>query len=280
MKEIRKAYVAGRFYPDRKNELENLIEKIYQQEKGKINTKLAEKNIIGGVVPHAGYIFSAPQAVHFFKIVSLSRQKFDTIVIINPSHTGYGEDISLCGYEAWDTPYGPIEVDTEFAGSTDLLFSSDAHKQEHSGEVMLPLLKYFLDYEFKIVPISMRRQTLESARQTAQTIHKAQQNCKRKILVIASSDFSHYVSPQVGQAQDDYVINEILKMNTDAVFQQVRKHDVSCCGYGPIMSLVEYSKLNSSSPKIEILARGHSGEVMPSDEVVHYVSMLAYGETK
>lgn len=276
MKSTRKTYVAGRFYPAQIDELEKLIEKIYQHEEGKIKTDLAKRSIIGGVVPHAGYIFSAPQAVHFFSIVAHSKQRFDTIIIVNPSHTGLGEDISLCGYSAWDTPFGPIEVDTEFAGMTGLKTSPLAHNQEHSGEVMLPLLKYFLNYDFKIVPITLRTQTPEKTTQIAQAIHKALIISNKKILVIASSDFSHYVSPEYGKKQDDYVIEEILKMNTDEIYRQVRKHDVSCCGYGPIMSLVEFAKLSSGSTKIEILARGHSGEVMSSDEVVHYVSMLAY----
>lgn len=276
MRDIRKAHVAGRFYPARKDELEKLIDQIYQREKGNIRVGLADKKIIGGVVPHAGYIFSAPQAIHFFKIVSLAQQKFDTIVIVNPSHTGYGEDISLCGHTAWDTPFGPIEVDTEFAGQTGLKTSAIAHQQEHSGEVMLPLLKYFLNYDFKIVPITLKIQTPDKARQIAQAIHKAQKLSNKKTLVIASSDFSHFVSPEHGTTQDDHVIDEILKKNTDKIYQQVREHDVSCCGYGPIMSLVEFAKLSHPSPQIEILARGHSGQVMPSDEVVHYVSMLAY----
>jgi AmmeMemoRadiSam system protein B len=258
--------------------LEKLIEKIYQLEKGNIRTGLSNKTIIGGVVPHAGYIFSAPQAVHFFKIVSLSQQKFDTIVIVNPSHTGYGEDISLCGHTAWDTPFGLIDVDTDFARETGLKTSALAHQQEHSGEVMLPLLKYFLSYDFKIIPITLRIQTPEKARQVAHAIDKAQKVSNKKILMIASSDFSHYVSPEHGKKQDDFVIDEILKLDTDEIYRQVRQQNVSCCGYGPIMSLIEFTKLSHQSPGIELLARGHSGQVMPSDEVVHYISMLMYGD--
>ncbi|MEA3445296.1 MAG: AmmeMemoRadiSam system protein B [Bacteroidota bacterium] len=276
LKNIRKAYFAGRFYPAEKSELNQLIEKIFQQEKSKIKTALIEKKIIGGVVPHAGYIFSAYQAVHFFELIRKSEQKFDTIVIVNPSHTGYGEDISLSDDEAWETPFGDIDVDLGFSAKTGLKFSKIAHEDEHSGEVMLPLLKYFLDYEFKIVPICIKTQNPDTAKQTAEAIYKAGQESNKEILVIASSDFSHFVSPDFGKVQDDYVIDEILKLNTTGIYHQVKKHNVSCCGYGPIMALVEYSKLVSEHPKVEILKRGHSGEVYPADEVVDYVSMLAF----
>ncbi len=275
-KETRKAFVAGKFYPSNPDELKGVIEKIYQAEKDKIKISLANKKIIGGIVPHAGYIFSAYQAVHFFEILRKSQQQFNTVVIVNPSHTGYGEDISLSGHSAWETPFGSIAVDMDFAKDTGLKFASIAHEYEHSGEVMIPLLQYFLDYNFRIVPVSLKKQTPAIARQTAKAIHAAQQKSNKQVLLIASSDFSHYVPPAFGKKQDELVIEQILKFNTDEVYNKVKEHNVSCCGYGPIMTLMEYAELVSEMPEIEILRRGHSGEVYPSDEVVDYVSMLAY----
>jgi hypothetical protein len=54
----------------------------------------------------------------------------------------------------------------------------------------------------------------------------------------------------------------------------VRNKHITVCGYGSIMTLIEYAKLEAEKPKAKILKIGNSGEVIPSDEVVDYVSVL------
>ena len=48
--------------------------------------------------------------------------------------------------------------------------SSVAQSEEHSGEVMIPFLKYFFDYDYKIVPICFLEQNYENAVQLAKKI--------------------------------------------------------------------------------------------------------------
>ncbi len=274
---VREAYVSGRFYPRHKQDLDKLFEQFKSSETHQLASKLASRQIIGGVVPHAGYSYSGPHAFHFFEILKRSEQDFDTVIIVNPNHTGYGENISLDINEAWETPYGLIEVDLEFQKLLHLPFSTIAHKFEHSGEVILPFLKKFLQSDFKIVPISILQQNHDNARKIAGLLHQAVIETGRKILVIASSDFSHHVSPEEGARQDQYVLNEILKMNAAGVYQQVLWREVSMCGYAPVMTLIEYAKLVAKDAKCEVLRRGHSGETAnDSDEVVDYIAMLCY----
>ena len=275
---IRKPAVAGKFYPEDKNELKKLINSIYLKEKKNIDLSLSKYKIIGGVVPHAGYIFSAYEAVHFFDIIKNTPLQYDTIIIINPNHSGYGYDIDLDSNDLWETPFGNVSLDTEFMSELPFSTSEEAHKYEHSGEVMLPLLQYFLDYEFKIIPITMSHQNYENAKRLADGIYNANLKLNRNILIIASSDFSHYVEPEKGKYLDNFVLDNILKLDSEAINQTVYEKHLSVCGYGPIMSLIEYSKLVSKKPQAKILRRGNSGEVIPSNEVVDYVSMLFYEE--
>ncbi len=277
---IRKPAVAGKFYPDDKNELEKLINSIYLKEKKNIDLSLSKHKIIGGVVPHAGYMFSAYEAVHFFDIIRNNTQQYDTIIIINPNHTGYGYDIDLDSNDFWETPFGTLSLDTDFMSHLPFSVSTEAHKYEHSGEVMLPLLQYFLDYEFKIIPITMSHQNYENTKRLADGIYNVNQKLNRNILIIASSDFSHYVEPEKGRFLDNFVLDNILKLDSKAINQTVYEKHLSVCGYGPIMSLVEYSKLVSKKPQPKILRRGNSGEVIPSNEVVDYVSILFYEEVR
>lgn len=272
----REAAVAGSFYPGTKREIENLLDSIYTHEKQNIRTELASKNLIGAVVPHAGYIFSAYEAVHVFEILKKSPVQFDTFFIINPNHTGYGKEIEVDSNERWETPLGYVETDIDFIQHLDLQVSDTAQMREHSGEVILPFLQKWLDYPYKIVPICILRQNPSTAREIAEKIIKANKVLNKKIFIIASSDFSHFVSPQTGKEKDDLVLKEIENLDSDHLYDTVLKNRISVCGYGPIMTLIEYTKLKVIKPETTILARGHSGKTMPSSSVVDYVSILFY----
>ena len=274
----RQAAVAGRFYPRTKDEIAIQLSQILKKEEPHIDHALSNKRIIGAVVPHAGYMFSAYQAIHFFEILKHSQQQFDTFFIINPNHTGYGAEISLDENDYWETPYGKVEIDNDYYDFLDFSESANAHKFEHSGEVMLPLLQFSLNYPFKIVPITLSKQNPVNAQFIALNIIKANNILNKNICIIASSDFSHFVDPSEGKQLDNYVIEEILKLNSEGVYQQVKDKNISVCGYGPIMTLIEYAKILTEKPQVKILKIGHSGEVIPSSEVVDYVSILFYQE--
>lgn len=273
---IRKPAVAGRFYPNNSSELTLQLQQVLNHELPSIRTELSKKTILGGIVPHAGYMYSAYQAMHFFELLRQSQQQFDTFFIINPNHTGYGPEIALEENDCWETPFGTTEIDRVFHGFLDFEESAEAHQYEHSGEVILPLLQYSLDYPFRIVPITMFRQNPQNASRLAKAIYAANQHLQKKICIIASSDFSHFVNPQEGKKLDALVLHQILRFNTQGVFNEIREKNISVCGYGPIMTLMEYARLVTGNPKNEILKAGHSGEIHPSDEVVDYVSLLFY----
>ena len=271
---IRRSAVAGRFYPAHKDTLIEQIESIKKKELPAVNLKLTNNQIIGGVVPHAGYMFSAYQAVHFFEIIKQSSQRFDTVVIVNPNHTGIGNEIAFDSNDYWETPLGQVSLDIEFGESLGIAISDNEQKHEHSGEVMIPFLQYFLDYDYKIAPITLSNQTYKNAKFLAEKLHESSKLLNRKILIIASSDFSHFLSPEQGKERDAFVLENIITLDSPAIEKVVHKKNISVCGYGPIMTLIEYSKLVSSDPKVDILRIGHSGEVIPSNEVVNYVSIL------
>ncbi len=273
---IRKAAFAGRFYPAHKKELAKLYEQVLLSEKSKIDYSLAEQQIVGGIVPHAGFMYSGYQAIHFFEILKNYPKKIDTIIIVNPNHTGYGDAISLDDNFEWEGVLRKTVLDHEFMQLLEFPKNSMAHQFEHSGEIMLPFLQYVLDYEFKILPITLSVQNSTNAKRIADEIFRVNQKLNKEILLIASSDFSHFVSPQKGHEQDNPVVKSIQKFDTKTIEKEVHKNKLSICGFGPIMTLIEYSKLISPNIKTQILKRGHSGEVSPSSEVVHYLSMLFF----
>jgi AmmeMemoRadiSam system protein B len=273
---IRKPAVAGKFYPAESDEIIKLLNLIQNSENKHINSRLSENKIIGGIVPHAAYMYSGYQAIHFFEILKQSLQKFDTFIIVNPNHTGFGAEISTDINTFWETPFGTVEIDSELSGLLKFSSSKEAHQYEHSGEIMVPFLQHFLSYKFYILPITMSVQNYETAQLIASRIYFAAKKIKRKICLIASTDFSHFIEPQYGKIQDEKVINNILKFECEELFKTVKNNHISMCGYGPVAVLCEYSKYVSDNYKIKLLRYGNSGEVSKSDKVVNYASFLVY----
>jgi AmmeMemoRadiSam system protein B len=275
---VRKPAVAGRFYPSDRDELINLMHSIHLKEEKKFHHDFTAPLLIGGISPHAGYIFSGAESIHLFEAIKRHPQPFDTLIVIHPNHNGIGAEIALDEHEEWETPMGTILLDQEFMDQLDLPRDALAHKFEHSGEVMIPFIQYKIPYEVKIVPIAMSRQTPEHARMLSAKIYEANKVLQKKIFLIASSDFSHYVSPEYGHKMDQLVIDEIITMDSEGLYKAVKKNNISVCGFGPIMTLIEYARKVTKYPEAMILRRGHSGETMPSREVVDYVTMLVYSQ--
>jgi len=273
---VRQSAVAGSFYPSEPEQITGFLEEMVSKENSRINKNLRPTSILGGIVPHAGYSYSAKEAVHFFHFLKSSKEQVDTFIILCPSHCDLGDEVSLDSNEQWSTPLGNINLDLDFMNFMDIPRSEIAHKSEHGAEVILPYLQHFVKYEFRIVPISMRKQTYKSARLLAEKIFKANQVARRKIVVIASSDFSHNVPPEVGFYNDNLVINRILNNNIHELYETIHENNISVCGYGPIMTLMFYSNMIDASYRVEILARGNSAKNSEEELVVDYVSALFY----
>lgn len=274
---VRQATVAGAFYPSEAPKIRDLLNHVYQTEKSKIKKSCNPDQIIGGIVPHAGYEYSAKEAIHFFDYLKKSKNRIDTFIILNPSHTGAHHEVSLDVHESWNTPLGNVLLDAELMDFLNIPKSSDGQNGEHSAEVIIPYLQHFLNYDFKILPITMRKQSYKLARELAEKIYKANQVKKRNIAIIASSDFSHYERPEVAFYNDNLVINRILNNSIRGLYDTIQENKISVCGYGPIMTLMFYSRMIKNNFNVEILARGNSSVNNEKEElVVDYVSALFY----
>lgn len=273
---IRKARVSGRFYPFEAADIKDLMSQMIDKEKPKINYSLSEKRILGAILPHAGHIYSGYQTIHFFEILKNSGQVFDTWIIIHPLHHGGELEYAAEGSDYWNTPLGNVRVDREFIEILGIPVSSEIHRAEHSSEVILPFIQNYSENDFSFVSIGISNQNFVTAHDISVRLTNAVKLSKKKICIIASSDFSHYVRPDDGRAMDQKVVNSIQKKDIEGIYKDIIENDLSICGYGPIMVLCE--TLNNLNPETEsvVLARGHSGEVHPSSSVVDYISFLFY----
>jgi AmmeMemoRadiSam system protein B len=272
----RNAVVEGRFYPASKQEIFRQIREIENAERYPV-PDLKPEVIFGAVLPHAGHVYSGYQTVPFFQLVQRAGHCPETFVIVHPNHSGYGGSVAIDNSDSWTNSIGPVPVDRDFAKAMNLPYDGQAHAREHSAEVIIPYMQYYLpEHSFSIVPVCMKDQSHSRAVTVAQRILQAKEETGKSIMLLASSDFSHYLSPGDGKARDQHVVDEIHSRNSEGVERAVQQVHASVCGYGPIMALMNYSGSLDRYYKVKILARGHSGEVIPSREVVDYISMIMY----
>lgn len=277
---VRPNFAEGGFYAADQKDLIELIENRLTHEMPAINLSLSQKQIIGGVVPHAGHVYSAAEAVHFFEIVRQSKQEFDVVILVNPNHHGAGLPLSIDDHDYWSSPLGKIKIDRALAEATGLPFDTDSQEREHSGEVIVPYIQYFLGNQIKFLPVSFGAQSCHNAEVVAQILYEACEKTGRKPLYIASSDFNHFSSAQKGKELDEYALDALLKQDMEEFESRIQEKNISICGYGAIMSLFDFARLKYGSFSATILRRGHSGEVVPSPQVVDYVSMLVYKDNQ
>ncbi|MFO7873839.1 MAG: AmmeMemoRadiSam system protein B [Bacteroidales bacterium] len=270
---IRKPSFAGMFYPATGAEIRYFLDEITEEEGGEKSGQ-ASGYFLGGVLPHAGMRFCARQAVPFFDQLSRSGQKPGTVVIAHPNHVGQGPPLSVDGHDKWETPMGQVPVDYEMSEELNIRVAPHVQDQEHSAEVLLPYLQYFLPNNFQIVAVNMLSQTAENAGELANKVYKAAKKLQKKVLFLASSDFSHFLTPEKAALLDDMVVDKIMDKDVTGVSDVIKEYNISVCGYGPVMALMEYSKLCDPNYEVHLLSRGHSGEVMPADKVVSYITFL------
>ncbi|MFC1911537.1 AmmeMemoRadiSam system protein B [Chloroflexota bacterium] len=255
------------FYPGTASELKAMIEML-------IDRKAKKQDVIGLVSPHAGYVYSGAVAA-----AVISRIKFkDTFIIIGPNHTGIGKPLSIMTQGIWKTPLGEVEIDSELAGqiladSRHLQEDAAAHQYEHSIEVQLPFLQYFKP-DIRIVPIMLAYAGGDAYKEIGKEIAKAVKKLKREVVIIASSDMTHYESQELARKKDSQAIDAILELNEDELLRRVEELDISMCGYAPAVTLISAAK-ELGAETAELVRYQTSGDVTGDySSVVGYAGII------
>ncbi len=277
MEKIRYPAVAGQFYPEEKENLERQIEDFLNRAK----IEKIEGEIVGGIVPHAGYIFSGFVASHFYK--AIEKEKFETAILIGDSHYERFEGISVFKSGKWITPLGEVLVDENLAKElldfSPRFFERDsAHLFEHSLEVQIPFLQKVLK-NFKILPIIFGSED-KDWKDLARAILKLRE--KKKVILVISSDLSHYPPYEIAKELDKKTVKEILKLDPEKFSKKAdeleEKYKVDCvaCAKDSIKTILEISKILKL--KAKLLKYQNSGDTVFGDKerVVGYCSILFF----
>ncbi|HPV14929.1 MAG TPA: AmmeMemoRadiSam system protein B [Candidatus Cloacimonadota bacterium] len=273
---IRRAVYAGRFYPRFEEallpQIESWTEPLLPQPK--------KQKTLALVVPHAGYMYSGAIAARAFH--GISSEEVDAFIILHPSHHTAGFDYSVSPFTQYETPFGELQLDEECytfftEGRNGQKTWLRYHEQEHSMEVQLPLIKHFFP-EAKVCPLMLGTQSYDNSLMIAQKIDALLRQTSRRIVVIASTDLSHYHQAQKAELIDNLLAQKVQAGEMDELWELVCDAEVEACGIGGIISVMA---LNQAWPdsKLKILEYTHSGKVSgDNSQVVGYLTARLFLE--
>jgi len=272
----RPAAVAGTWYPGTAGALTRDVDRYLQ----------AAPDWTGGAIraviaPHAGLMFSGPVGAHAYKAASAGH--VDTVVLAGPSHYVAFDGVSIYPEGAFATPLGDAEIDAALAQS---LMASPAirpmpaaHQREHSLEMQLPFVRRLFP-EARIVPLVMGFQTRETI--TALAAALAQACTSERVLLVASTDLSHFFDARTAQELDGRVARHVAAFDAGGLletFEHYPEHERGrfvACGGGPAIAVMMAAR-SLGATDARVLKYAHSGEVSGDfDGVVGYLA-AAFG---
>lgn len=255
---LREPYVAGMFYekdaPALKKHISQYIKKVDNKYKAK-----------GIIVPHAGYIYSGRVAGEVFSTIEIP----DIIIILGPNHSGLGKPISVMTAGIWRTPLGDCKINEPLANEIIKKCKyaekdSFAHIKEHSIEVELPFIQY-LKNSFSFVPICLAEPDLNKLSGLANAIADIVK--EKNILLVASTDLTHYEDAKTAEKKDKLVLDAISELNPELMIKYVDEYEISMCGWMPVFVLLTAAK-NSGAKQGKIIKYMNSGDVSGDFEKV------------
>lgn len=275
---IRKAIHSGTFYPRFGYAI---ISQIASWANLKPPSPTSEKTV-ALLVPHAGYMYSGAITARAYH--KISNEAVDAFVILHPSHHSAEFDFSVSSFMQYETPLGNLLLDSEcYAALTEGDRPAKPwlryHEQEHSMEIQLPMIKYFFP-DAKVCPVMLGRQNYDNSMLIAKKIEYLLRQTSRRIVVIASSDLSHYHSADKTKIMDALLAELVRDVKLDELWATVRSGEVEACGIGTILSMMALNEVVPES-RLQMLEYAHSGETSGNDsQVVGYLTARLYQEGK
>jgi hypothetical protein len=251
---VRPPAAAGLFYPANPVVLRKTIARLLQKAK---QAGPIPKALIG---PHAGYPYSGAVAASGYALLEPIRHRIGRVVLLGPSHRVPFRGLAVSHADAFATPLGVVRVDR--AVNETLLawpqvqILDEAHRQEHSLEVHLPMLQMSLD-NFSLVPIVVG---LASTKEVAEVIGSLWDD---ESLLVVSSDLSHYHDWHTARAIDGQTSRFIERRQWQPL------NGERACGFRGIRGLLKFAE--EQNLQVKTIDLRNSGDTQGGkDRVVGY----------
>ena len=261
--------VADQFYPGNPSRLSGMLSDLIPS-----TPKASKQNALAVISPHAGYVYSGAVAGETFARVNVP----EDVIIMGPNHHGRGVPVALMQEGEWDMPMGSVRIGSELAhlvaDNCEIVEPDDiAHRYEHSLEVQVPFLQYF-QKNLKIVPLVIARIPCAACLELGRGIANAVKTFGKPVLIVASTDMTHYESRKEATAKDQMAIDRIKALDPEGLYGTVQDNRISMCGVIPTtIALAASIKLGAKSS--ELVRYTDSGETSGDvNQVVGYAGFV------
>lgn len=259
--------VANRFYPGTAEALNLAVEGLLPAE------HRVKRKALAVVSPHAGYVYSGAVAAEVFDSVEVP----ETVVILGPNHHGQGRPVAL-GQTTWQMPTGDVEIDTEIALAlrstlSSIEFDESAHRYEHSLEVQVPFLQA-MQKNLRIVPLVISHISYPLCVEIADALAKVIVAADKEVLIVASSDMTHYESRRSAGKKDHLALEQIENLDASGLYRTVMDNRITMCGVIPV-TIALLTAIQLGAKEARVLTYTDSGEISgDTDQVVGYAGIV------
>jgi AmmeMemoRadiSam system protein B len=263
---VRQPAVAGQFYTSNAASLRAELESF-------VGSPRRRENVLGIIAPHAGYIYSGAVAGKVYGEVAIPR----SVIVLGPNHHGIGAWAALYPEGEWLTPLGTVPVDTRLAElikkhSPLVEDDTTAHHYEHSLEVQIPFLQ-FVRPDVKIVPLCLGFSDFPSCAALGNGIADAIAEYNDEVLIVASSDMTHYESATAAREKDEEALREILEMKPEGLLRVCRDKGITMCGVIPATVML-VAAIKMGAKQARLVSYATSGDVTGDNrQVVAYAAL-------
>ena len=267
---VRRSTIAGSWYPGTSRSLSDTIRGFL----AKVELEPLPGKLVALISPHAGYVYSGQVAAHAYR--HLEGSSFDRVIVISPVHSTYLGRYAVTSADFYETPLGTVPVDAELVDMLmqELPIQRVSRDHEHSLEIQIPFLQYTLG-EFRLTPIMMGEQSWDACVRLAEALVKT--IGRRQVLLVASSDLSHFNSYSAAQRLDSIVAESIRQFDPEGLSSALDESRCEACGGGPIIATMLAAK-SLGADGATILKYANSGDVTDDrTSVVGYLAAALHG---
>lgn len=266
----RQPVVAGQFYAGNADRLRHDLEQLVPQRPAKPRT------VTGIIAPHAGYVYSGAIAGSLYAEITIP----DTALIIGPNHRGRGAGAALYPDGEWQTPLGTVPISSRLNSLMlehvpFVRMDSEAHEQEHSLEVQVPFLQY-LHPVISISALCLGHGDFEAISMIGAGVAEAIKAFNSPVLVVASSDMTHYETADSARRKDSLALERIKNFDPEGLLEVCQKERITMCGAVPAAVLLVAAR-ELGCCHTDLVAYGTSGDVTGDNhQVVGYASVAIW----
>ena len=260
--------VAHQFYPGDPATLQKTVNELSPEIPENLKIRA-----LAVIAPHAGYIYSGAVAGETFAKSTIPPH----VILLGPNHHGLGAPVALMGNGSWQMPMGEVPIDEQLAdillrNSPIIHNDSLAHRSEHSLEVEVPFLQHSQP-NLALTPLVISHLSLDTCMQLGKTIADAIGQYGKPVLIVASSDMTHYESRQEASRKDRLAMDRIEDLDPEGLYRTVMEKRITMCGIMPA-TIALAAAVELGAKRAELIRYTDSGET--SGDTGHVVGYAGF----